>query len=283
MKTILHPTDFSPHAETALDHAIGFARAYDAELHLLNVQIPFSLPSFPVEETAAEAEAHSALDALRIDGVRVERTVRRGLAPAPAIIEHADEIGADLLVMGSHGRRGVRRLLLGSVTEEVVREGRGPVLTVHEESKAPEGGYARILVPVDFSPRTAPQLEMAADLARRFDSALDVVHVIDPPTMPDLYVPFERLVVDIGGTTEKALEKLGQLTAGLEQDFDVTTQVLVGRAAPEISEHAGSSGADLIVMPTHGHSGLDRVLLGSVAEGVLRRAECPVLVLKPAD
>lgn len=283
MKTILHPTDFSPHAETALDHAVGFARAYDAELHVLNVQVPFSLPSFPIDETAAEVEARAALDDIRIEGARVERHVRRGLAPAPGIIDYADEIGADLVVMGSHGRRGVRRLLLGSVTEEVVREGNAPVLTVHEEAKAPREGYSRILVPVDFSPRTAPQLERAADLARRFDSALDVVHVIDPPTMPDLYVPFERLVVDIGGTTEKAMEELAELTESLRGEFDVTTEVLVGRAAPEIADHAESTDVDLIVLPTHGHSGLDRVLLGSVAEGVLRRADCPVLILKPGD
>ena len=185
--------------------------------------------------------------------------------------------------MGSHGRRGVRRILVGSVTEEVVREGSAPVLTVHRESEAPGAGYARILVPVDFSARTEAQLRLAAELAGRFDSCLDIVHVIDPPTMPDLYVPFEHMVVDIAGTTTKALEELSGLTAELSRDFEVSTEVLVGRAAPEIAEHAESSGADLIVIPTHGHSGLDRVLLGSVAEGVLRRAECPVLVLKPTD
>jgi len=280
MQTILHPTDFSPHADTALAHAIGFARAYDAELHLLNVQIPFSLPSFPVEETAMEAEARERLEGVDAGGARVVREVRRGLAPAPAIMEYAEEIGADLAVMGSHGRRGVQRILLGSVTEEVVREGSCPVLTVHEDAKASPEGYERILVPVDFSPRTAGQLERAADLARRFDSALDVVHVIDPPTMPDLYVPFERLVVDVAGTTARAITELEELTAPLKGELEVATEVLVGRAATEIAKRA-EAGADLIVIPTHGHSGLDRVLLGSVAEGVLRRAECPVFVLKP--
>jgi len=280
MKTILHPTDFSPHAETALAHAIGFARAYDAELHLLNVQIPFSLPSFPIEETASEAEARERLDTIDVDGARAVREVRRGLAPAPAIMEYAEEIAADLVVMGSHGRRGVQRLLLGSVTEEVVREGKSPVLTVHEEATASPDGYGRILVPVDFSSRTTAQLETAADLARRFDAALDVVHVIDPPTMPDLYVPFERLVVDIAGTTTRALGELETLSEPFKDDIEMTTEVLVGRAATEIAKRA-EAGTDLIVIPTHGHSGLDRVLLGSVAEGVLRRADCPVFVLKP--
>lgn len=281
MKRILIPTDFSPHAEAAMAHAVGLAQAYDAELHLLNVQVPYGPTSPLLDEFPGESEARDALDALEVGTVAVKREMRRAIAVAPAVLEYADDNEIDLIVMGSHGRRGVSRLLLGSVTEEVIRAGRWPVLTVHEDA-AERGDYDKILVPVDFSSRTASQVETATDIARRFGAALDVVHVIDPPTVPDLYMPIGPLAVDLPGTTARALEQMEELTQPLEAELTVTKDVLVGRAVHEIVERA-EKGADLVVMPTHGYSGLDRVLIGSVAEGVLRRVQCPVLVLKPDE
>ena len=210
----------------------------------------------------------------------VVRSVVRGIAAAPTILEYADEHDVDLIVMGSHGRRGVRRLLLGSVTEEVLRAGRWPVLTVHREDAERVQAYEEILVPVDFSSRTPPQLEMAADLARRFGAALDVVHVVDPPVVPELYMPIAPLVVDVKRATDDALARIEELVAPLREELDVRSEVLVGGSVHEIMDRA-DRGTDLIVLPTHGYSGLDRVLMGSVAEGILRRAKCPVLVLKP--
>ncbi|MDX1578497.1 MAG: universal stress protein, partial [Gemmatimonadota bacterium] len=222
------------------------------------------------------------LDLDREEGGRTVRETRRGLAAAPAILEYAEEAGIDLIAMGSHGRRGLRRLLLGSVTEEVLRAGRWPVLTVHggaSERAAP--GYRRILAPVDFSKHTRGQVDACVALAERFGCGIELVHVVDPPIVPELYMPLAPLVADAKKATERATAGLEDLAAPLRSGPEVATEVLIGSPASEIARRAEAT--DLIVMPTHGYSGLDRVLLGSVAEGVLRRVDCAVLVLRPPD
>ena len=103
--------------------------------------------------------------------------------------------------------------------------------------------------------------------------------MIDPPTVPELYVPVGPMAIDMKTISTQAADALDELAEPLRARYDVSTKVLVGRAGKTIAARAETS--DLIVMPTHGHSGMDRVLLGSVTEGVLRRAACAVLALKP--
>ena len=126
MKRILLATDFSPYAQAGLAHAVRFAEALDAELHLLNIQVPYGPTSPLLEEFPGDADARKELQDIEGGTARVIRVVARGIAAAPAILEYAEEHDIDMIVMGSHGRRGVRRLLLGSVTEEVARRVRGP-------------------------------------------------------------------------------------------------------------------------------------------------------------
>jgi len=281
MNRILIATDFSPHAEAALAHAVEFAKAFDAELHVLNVQVPYGPTSPLLDRYPHEEEAHRALRDLEVGVTQAVRTLVRGVAAAPTILTYADDHDVDLLVMGSHGRRGLRRVLLGSVTEEVLRAGRRPVLTVHQERFGNEETprYGRILVPVDFSSRTPGQLEIAADLAKRFGGELDIVHVVDPPIVPELYMPVGALAIDMRQTMEKTIERVEELAGPLRDDLEVRTDVLVGRAVRELLDRAKT--AELLVMPTRGNTGFDRMMLGSVTEGVLRRATCPVLALKP--
>lgn len=284
MNRILLATDFSPHADAALPHARRFAAAFGAELHVLNVVVPYGPSSPLLEEYPGEGNARSAMESLSAEGVSVHRAVIRGIAAAPSILQYADDQDVDLIVMGSHGRRGVRRMLLGSVTEEVLRAGRWPVLTVHTDrhGEPRPAEYGRILAPVDFSKHTPVQLDMVRTLADRFSSAIDLVHVVDPPVVPELYMPIAPLVIDVEEATRTAIDKLAELAASLGDGHDVRTDVLVGGAVHEIEKWARDH-ADLIVMPTHGYSGLDRILMGSIAEGVIRRSECPVLVLKVAS
>lgn len=282
MKIILFPTDFSEHAGLALPHAINFAAMEGAELHLLHVVVLHGSAAPPSGEFAGEEEAREALDGIGEGASRVVRATRRAVAAAPAILEYADENDVELIVMGSHGRRGLRRMLLGSVTEEVIRAGRWPVLTVHGD---PERGpttinYGRIVAPVDFSASTRAGLETAVDLARRFRAELEIIHVVDVPVLPELYGPVTAPVVDVKRATDMAAERLEELAGPLRDGLSVSTDVHVGGAVAEILKAAG--GADLIVLPTHGYRGLDRALMGSVAEGVLRRAKCPVLTIKTA-
>lgn len=276
MKRILIPTDFSPHADAALAHAQRFTELLEAELHLLSVQVPYGPTSPLIDQYPDESDAWRTLEKLAGESPNMVIAVKRAIAVAPAILDYADEHDIDLIVMGSHGRRGIPRMLLGSVAEEVIRAGEWPVLTVNEDSPAP--AYSRILAPVDFSDRTEDQLAIAHKLAVAFDAELEVVHSIDPPTVPELYMPIAPLAVDMAGTTKRALEQLEKVTAPY-RDIRLNTDVLVGRAVAQIIDRI-EAGADLVVLPTHGYSGVDRVLLGSVTEGVLRRSNAPVLVLK---
>ena len=278
MKRILVPTDFSPHANAALAHAMTFAESYGSEIHILNIQVPYGPIEPLAKEYPGEAAARKKLDELDTGTAKVVRALRRGFAAGPTILDYAAENGIDLIVMGSHGYRGIPRLLLGSVAEEVLRGSVCPVLVIRE---ATLGGprYERLLVPVDFSTETDRQLEVVVDLAERFDARIDLIHVLDPPTMPELYVPLGPIAMDMKTIATEAAAALEELAEPLRARYEVSTEILVGRAGKTIA--AKAEGADLIVMPTHGHSGIDRVLLGSVTEGVLRRADCAVLALKP--
>jgi nucleotide-binding universal stress UspA family protein len=138
VRRILVPTDFSPGSDDALAHARELARGLGAEVLVLHVSAAMgSLPGSALarrERRAAERRLDAAVAALRATGVRADRRVRGGM-PAEQILRAAATGGADLIVMGTHGRRGVARLLLGSVAEEVASRARCPVLTVHPEER----------------------------------------------------------------------------------------------------------------------------------------------------
>ena len=284
MKRILFPTDLSEHAHAALPHAINLAALEGGELHLLHVMTLHGPTSALMEELTGEEQARDALDGLQTGESRVIRSVTRAVAPSPAILDYADINDVDAIVMGTHGRRGFRRMMLGSVTEEVIRLGRWPVLSIRKSPHADEAtfNYARILAPVDFSTNSSLGVETALDLARRFGAGLELLHVIDIPVLPEFYGPVMAPSLNLKQATDRAQEKMAELAGSLGDDVDVRTDIRVGAAATQIVE-AAEEGADLIVIPTHGYSGWDRVLMGSVAEGVLRRAECPVLTVKPGQ
>jgi nucleotide-binding universal stress UspA family protein len=281
---ILFPTDFSECAQGALPHAIRLAELHDADLELLHVLVLHAtsaieaIEPFPGEESAKEALEATAREP---KGGRVTHHVTRAIAAAPAILDYADAGEVDLIVIGSHGRRGIRRLLLGSVAEEVLREARCPVLIVREKKEpATEVEVKRILIPVDFSKQTALAVGYAHELAGTFGAALDLLHVVEVPTYPDFYVPFSA-ALETTAVRRDAGDRLEALAEPLRATHEVGTHVKVGRTTTEVTDFAERGGHDLIVLPSHGYSGLERVLLGSVAEGVLRRTPCPVLTVKP--
>ncbi|MGH7541174.1 MAG: universal stress protein [Gemmatimonadota bacterium] len=284
IRKILFPTDFSDRAGAALPHAIRLAELHEAELHLLHVLVlhgPSAVEG--MEVFPGEEEAREALEgAVRKAGEgSVVHSMTRSIAAAPAILDYAHERGIDLIVMGSHGRRGLRRLLLGSVTEEVLRASGCPVLTVHGPKEgAVSTAVTRILVPVDFSKRSSLAIDYGVELAETYGAKLHLLHVVELPTYPDFYVPVSMSGIDIPAVRQQSAERLKELALGPAARVDIETSVSVGRTVVEIVDTAESGGYDLIVMPSHGYSGIERALLGSVAEGVLRRAPCPVLIVK---
>ena len=289
IEKILFATDLSECANQALPHAIRFAELHQAELHMLHVlvlhgaDLPDRSEPYPGEEEARRVLEEASSQA----GGRVVHALTRGFSAAPAILEYADDADIDLIVMGSHGRRGVRRMLLGSVAEEVVRTSDRPVLTIRRRKGAEAAEHVeihRILVPVDFSKHGRQALEYARALAGTYGAEIHLLHSVDIPVYPDFYVPVSISGLDMAKLRERSherLERLAKESFGVEPDLRVRVDVGVGRPVGEIVEYAESHEIDLIIIPTHGLTGVERALLGSVTSGVIRRAPCSVLTTKP--
>lgn len=299
VRRILHPTDFSRCSGYAWPHAVQLAEMLDAEVHLLHAVVcpdvdpahaALRLPDMEECHRALEEQAESRLrhaaEAQRGAAISVERAVVRGLSAAGAILDYAAQHSIDLIVMGTHGRRGLRRLLLGSVTEEVVRLAPCPVLTVPEREDAlSTPRLETILVPVDFSDFTSLALAYAKELAALARARLLLLHVVDEVVYPDFYPP----VLPSGGSItddlrQQSREQMAKLAASIGVPLErLETHVATGRAALEIVNVAAQRPADLVVIASHGLTGIRHVLLGSVTEQVVRRAPCPVFTVKAPD
>ena len=290
---ILFPTDFSQGSERALDSALALAQEFGAELHMLHADVLHADdPNDPAHHFPDSEEIRKRLERtndLRMesgiadraaDGLPVVQSNRRGMSVAPTILEHALEIDPDLIVMSTHGRRGLENVLLGSVTEEVVRFANCPVLTV----RSGEGASAfpstnPILVPVDFSEHSRQALALAREIASTFGASIHALHVFERPIHPEIYLGGMPLdspdFHTVEGSLREALETFVRETPGPE--VATSLHVVEGRAVPAILEFVQDSEVGLVVIATHGLTGLAHVLLGSVSEKVVRRATCPVL------
>lgn len=277
IERILFPTDFSEVAERAFSHATHLADRFGAETHVLNVVPPTKPESAqPMDYLKEGAEGGPAMDRLTL----VHRQVEESSAPV-AVLAYADENDVDLIVMGTHGRSGLDRFITGSVTEEVLRLATTPVLTVHGEGPSRGAEHVeRILVPVDFSDHSRLSITYARELAASYGARVEVIHVVEDATLPAVYGLEPQTV-----STPEVINRIDQgLKAIIAEapgaDVPVTAGVLYGNPIRRIVEHAEESGTDLIVIATHGLSGLRRLLMGSVTERIVRSAPCPVFTIK---
>ncbi len=275
LRSILIPTDRSFCAERAYGPAAQLADRYGATLRTVHVA---EVGYVPTDDAAADVRLPSE-HALPGDLAFSEEIAASHASPALDILAYARKHDVDLIVMGTHGRLGFGHFFLGSVTERVVRLADRPVLTVPCDD-VPEG--APVLAPVDFSDGSRDALRDARDLADGQGVALHVLHVLDWPTPPPPYL------VDFGLPSlpellERAQAELGAFV-GDTVGLSAVTAVRVragGLAAYTTAEYAREVTAGLIVISTHGRTGLARVLMGSVAEHVVRMAPCPVLTVRP--
>lgn len=291
---ILFPTDFSSVAEGAFAHASHLALRTGATIHVFNVVAPDSddagnpmdfLPEEPVEgDQIREAAPHriEVKTATEEEGtVSIIYAQTDSTSPAKAITEHADAHDIDLVVMGTHGRTAVDRLLSGSVAEQVVREAPCPVFTVlsgEEDTTAPT--IDRVLAPVDLSEQSSLVVDHAAELSETYGAPLDLLHVVEEAAYPTVYGidPLTPTNPDVQSRAREALESLAERIEIAEEQLSL--YVVAGYAARDIVDFAEQQETDLIVMATHGRTGLDRFFIGSVAEKVVRRAPCPVFTVK---
>ena len=268
-RNILFPTDLSPDSAPAFDHARFLAEHFRARLTLFHaVEVPD--PRFAHWDFAhghdvwlrAEAEARAVLDrhaASLPEGSHV--VVLRAASVHRALVGLIRSAQPDLTVMATHGREGLSHLLLGSVTEQVIRQVHRPILCIRPAGHGGGLPYRRILVPTDFSPASRFAFPIAAALGRAFEAEILATHVLVPQA-PEL-------------RTEASLWKFFQADFA---PLAVTAQISSGTVWERIVHMAGVERADLVVMSTRGHDSLADRVLGSNTDRVVRHAPCPVLV-----
>jgi len=276
--TILFPTDFSENAQQAFPLTCSLARSCGARVVVLYV-VPPPLGHDQVLSRQNPDEFYEgpwmALREVKApdENVRVEYRLADGHA-AKEILMVADDIQAGLIVMGTHGRSGLRRLLLGSVAEEVLRGAACPVLAVKRSPVAPK--IQTILFPTDLSGPSESALGVAFSLARDYHARLIVLHVASfGQAVP--YSELERMLKE-SSVYRRELED--ELRHCQKPQCSAEFRVEEGDPADQIIRIAQEVGCDLIVMGSHGRTGLSRLLMGSVVEKTLRAASCSVLLVK---
>lgn len=295
LKKILFPTDFTRCSDQAFNHALFMAEQFGATLQLFHAIVLHEddpadpARRFPEGEELfrrlfeiADSELAARLEQHGEGPVTIEEYRGRGVSAAETILDHAAEHDVDLIVMGTHGRRGPARLFYGSVAEEVVRFARVPVLTLRELEEPREiEAFERILVPIDFSGHSKEAIAYARELAGAYDARLQLLHVIEEPSYPYFYAPLDgvRPAEHLAALRTKTIDALHELMdESPEGSYDV--EVTSGHPASEIVAFAEERQSDMIVTATHGLTGLERLLVGSTAEQVLRTSPAPVFLVK---
>jgi len=290
ISTILLPLDGSMLAERALPYAAAIARQSNARAVL--VQAAEAHPFLGVDLTDAqvaavndiEAYLHKAANRLTSGGVATQTHLAYD-EPVHSILDAVDREGADLIVMSTHGRSGLGRMLYGSVTDKVLRRATVPVLIVPSIVDHPWSAARQLslLVPLDGSALAEEALDAAAMLVAPGQTQLMLLRVVEPPTYPIYGDGYAFVPFDEDAEIAAARTYLEEQTARLrERGWQVQSRVTVGYAAGAIAAVAREQSADLIVMATHGHGGLSRLLLGSVATSTLRQTTVPLLLTRPA-
>ncbi len=273
---ILVPTDGSGPANAALEYAAEIAAREDLTVYVLHVVDPDDDPPEAIVEDLLETGRSwvAAANAPIIDAVRTG-------TPHEAILEFAADRDVDAIVMGTRGRRGIGRLLLGSVTEAVVRDADLPVLVVRGSADVRRRyPVETVLVPSDGSVHADVALEHALAIADHLGAEVHVVTSVDvsPAELGEgTDLRLDRLEDHARSVVDEAADR----AAGT--DLEITTAVRHGSIARTIRTYAEEHDVDLLVMGTHGRSGIDRLLLGSVTERMLRTAPAPVLAVRAPE
>jgi nucleotide-binding universal stress UspA family protein len=296
-QTILCPVDFSESSDRALDYALAVARRHEGRVSVMHV-LPTVLADpelYPYLSEPVLPSADAKDRAYRRLGEFVHRAIAEGIG-ADVILEDGDvveevlkkakRLEADLIVMGTHGRRGFRRLLLGSVTERVLRQSEAPVLSISPSAPAvgtgEPGPFQKILCPVDFSPASLAGLAVGLAL-RRGSAELLVLHAVE------FYLPAlgEPVAFDYAELRERhrsqGKAKLEELVPEAARAHTRLETVVLESGSPyqEILRTAERDRCDLIVMGVAGRSSADLLFFGSTANHVVRAAACPVLTVRP--
>ncbi|WP_101297878.1 universal stress protein [Halegenticoccus soli] len=288
-ETILVPTDGSSGSTLAAKHAFQLAETFDATVHAVHaVDTAAYDPIFHdlgVDRSAVRTQSSSrAFEPIEAAAEEANRPLVTEVvegAPHEAILRYADENGVDLVVMGTHGRTGVERFLIGSVAVRVVRLSDAPVVTVRTGGEEPTGSYDDVLVPTDGSDYARAAADRAIAVAEAYGATVHALNVVDLTEAAGFF--------DAGGISPEFVERLdregaetaeGVAETAREAGLRAVADVRHGTPHREIREYASENGIDLIAMGTHGRTGVGRYALGSVTERVVRTADAPLLTVR---
>jgi nucleotide-binding universal stress UspA family protein len=307
LRRILVPLDTSRFAEQALPHAIGLARRAQAKVQLICVRPSLTLGPGSGEEARYLADLAAQLTPELPDDITYH-VLTDELTPyyaplephrvADVLSQYAREHDADLIVMATHGRGGMRRAWLGSVADSLIRIASRPVLLIRPQDEAfgsaagADRGICHIVIGLDGSTTAEQVIPPALQLGSAFGARYSLVRVLSPWNV-DGYEPWSARVAAFGVTSPTFLEdpvpllNRSDVAADLERvaaairatGAAVTTHVLEKSSADEALVHfASANGADAIALATRGVGGVERLLIGSVADSVVRTSEIPVLL-----
>lgn len=284
--TILVPTDGSEGAKAAARHGLNLANAFDSQVQFLSVvddrTYSSGLEGIDSEANdqreALERQATNALQVLEELADETPSTYQTAVehgAPHETILSYADEHDVDLISMGTHGRTGLDRYLLGSVAERVVRTSDIPVLTSQSEPEE-NSGYDRILIPTDGSDTATVAVDHGLTIAEQYDATIHVLSVVDLSAVAGSY--------SVAPMIESWKERCERTVEGVAEEsenrgLDVVTDVVEGTPYRAIQKYIESEEIDLVTMGTHGRTGLRRYLIGSVTARTVRTSDIPVLTV----
>jgi len=292
LRRILCPVDFSEFSMRAYQHALSVASHYDAKLFVQHV---VELWRYPYADFASaelydqffrtlckkgEEEVQRFVKTCAHNEVRIESVVQEGMAP-DNILTFAKAQSVDLIVMGMHGRRGFDRLMLGSVTERVMRNAPCPVLTVNKPSYDVIGSdqrpspvhLNRILFCTDFSEHSQRALDHAISLTAEYDAELTLLHVLE-------HAPDPVKIQDAVATAIKQLDGLIPAEADKVRAGRTKTTVRIGKPYEQIIQLAMEAPMDLVIMAVRGRGALDLAVFGSTTYRVMQFGPCPVLAVR---
>jgi nucleotide-binding universal stress UspA family protein len=287
---VLCPTDFSEASAHAIELAVVVAGYYNARITALHVLSPIIPSSEETSQVRLQQETTAFFGTATTAGIAVDVLVEVG-RPANHILDRAADLPADLVVMGTHGTHDFEHLVLGSVTEKVMRKATCPVLTVPPRAQSTSHlPFKHLLCAIDFSDSSLAALQFARSLAQESDAALTLLHVLEwpweeppPPMLEELpreqrfaLAEFRRYSEE---TAKKRLESL-VVPDSIRVSHTPVTSLRNGKPYLQILHVAAEEQSDLIVIGVRGRNPVDIALFGSTANQVVRRATCPVLTLR---
>ena len=290
-KKLLVPYDFSRTGRQALEYALKLGTRFGAKIHVLHVSelippyavelsanVPLKQLQARLEKVLAELEA-KVLASSGKKGKPVSLEITTGVA-IKTILQHIKKQKPDLVVVGTHARKGVRHLLLGSTAEKIVRHSPSPVFIVKQKDHWPP---KNILFPADFSTTSKQALKEAIRFAKICKAKVDLVHIVN---MKDI-IPYAQRSNNpanykeiLASVESHAYQEMVRLTKNISS-VNIKKHVSEGASAEEIVRFSKKRKNDLIVVPTHGHTGLAHLFMGSTAEAIVRNSKVNVLTFCP--